>query len=122
LEREEVKRLFPSNIKFLWGRNPATNYQTGEVSRNYELYAIKTVPGSHHAPLEGDRVVDATTQPDPISGNVTVSLSMDNKGARIWGEMTTRAAQDDNKPIAIVLDDEVVSAPNVNEPIKGGSS
>lgn len=122
LERTEVKKFFPANVKFLWSRNPAVNYQTGEETKQYELFAIKTIPGSQNAPLEGDRVIDATTQPDPLSGSVTVSLSMDNKGARIWGEMTTRAAQDDKRPIAIVLDDEVVSAPNVNEPIKGGSS
>lgn len=122
LQRSDVKKMFPSTVKFLWSRKPAMNYQTGEETKLYELYAIKMVPGQVTAPLEGDRVIDATTQPDPITGSVTVSLNMDNKGARIWGEMTTKAAQDDNKPIAIVLDDEVVSAPNVNEPIKGGRS
>ncbi|MBK8082083.1 MAG: protein translocase subunit SecD [Saprospiraceae bacterium] len=39
-----------------------------------------------------------------------------------WAEMTTKAAADGNREIAIVLDDEVVSAPRVNEAITGGSS
>ena len=47
---------------------------------------------------------------------------MDNQGARIWGDMTTKAAQDNNREIAIVLDDEVVSAPSVNTPITDGNS
>ena len=36
--------------------------------------------------------------------------------------MTTKSAQDNNREIAIALDDEVVSAPRVNEPITTGSS
>lgn len=47
---------------------------------------------------------------------------MDNKGAKKWAVMTTKAANDKNRAIAIVLDDEVVSAPSVNVPITGGRS
>ena len=36
--------------------------------------------------------------------------------------MTTKAAQDNNRQVAILLDDEVVSAPSVNEPITGGNT
>ncbi len=122
LAKDEVQQLFPPNIKFLWSRDPAVNYQTGEETGMYELYAVKTLPGTTDAPLEGDRVTNASTQPDPVTGNVTVTLEMDQKGARIWGEMTTEAARDNQRPIAIVLDDQVVSAPSVNEPIKNGSS
>ncbi|MBK7428481.1 MAG: hypothetical protein IPI60_16435 [Saprospiraceae bacterium] len=61
-------------------------------------------------------------QPDPISSQVTVSLKMDNAGARIWNDLTTRAANDNNREVAIVLDDEVVSAPRVNSPIPSGDS
>ena len=88
----------------------------------YALYAIKKERGGDRAPLEGDRVIDARSQPDPNTGEVLVSLAMDNKGAKIWGEMTTEAAQDNNRELAIVLDDEVVSAPRVNEPILSGDS
>jgi len=49
-------------------------------------------------------------------------LRMDAKGAKIWGDMTTRAAQDQNREIAIVLDDEVVSAPRVQNAILTGDS
>jgi SecD/SecF fusion protein len=47
---------------------------------------------------------------------------MDKNGAKAWAEMTTKAAQDNNRQVAILLDDEVVSAPSVNEPITGGNT
>ena len=47
---------------------------------------------------------------------------MDQEGSKKWGEMTTKAAADQNREIAIVLDDEVVSAPRVNNAITSGDS
>src|SRR5687768_9881171 len=57
-----------------------------------------------------------------MTNEVAVTLRMDNLGAKIWADMTTKAAQDNNREIAIALDDEVVSAPRVNEPITTGDS
>src|SRR5690606_15337866 len=56
------------------------------------------------------------------NGEVVVSLKMDNIGAKIWGQMTTKAAQDNNREIAILLDNEVVSAPRVINAILSGDS
>jgi SecD/SecF fusion protein len=122
LGRSDIKALFPKNAKFLWSRNPAYDYNTGEKLDVYELYLIKTLPGTEKAPLEGDVVTDAAYQPDPVTNEPQVSLRMDRRGAKKWAEMTTVAAQNGNREIAIVLDDEVVSAPRVNGPITGGSS
>lgn len=47
---------------------------------------------------------------------------MNNDGARTWAEMTTKAANNGNREIAIVLDSAVVSAPRVINPITGGNS
>jgi SecD/SecF fusion protein len=71
--------------------------------------------------LTGERVVDASANPDQ-NNEVAVSLKMDNPGAKIWGQITTESAQDNNREIAIVLDDEVVSAPRVINPILTGDS
>lgn len=122
LAMEEIRQLFPSNIKFLWSQDESVNFQTGEKTGLYRLYAIRTIPGKRTAPLEGDHIVDAAMQPDPVTGQVTVSLTMDQRGAQIWADMTTEAARDNQRPIAIVLDGAVVSAPSVNEPIKNGRS
>lgn len=122
LNKPEIKALFPVDLEFRLSGKPAKNYQTNETTNQYEVYAIKKRLGSDEATLDGERVVRAFSQPDQVSGNTVVSLAMDSRGAKIWGDMTTRAAQDNNREIAIVLDDEVVSCPRVNEPILGGSS
>ena len=122
LNRPEVKSIFPKDVKFLWGYKPYKDYETGQYTDRYYLYAIKKKRGMDKAPLEGDHVVQARSNPNSQSGEVEVSLAMDATGAKIWGDMTTKAAQDNNREIAICLDDEVVSAPRVNDPILGGNS
>src|SRR5690606_38981918 len=87
----------------------------------YELYAIKR-DRNDEPPLTGEHVTSASAQPDPQTNKVAVSLSMDNTGSRIWAELTTEAAQDQNREIAIVLDSQVVSAPQVQNAITGGTS
>jgi SecD/SecF fusion protein len=122
LSRPDVKALFPKDMEFRWSYKPMQDYATREYTDQYELYAIKTKRGSNVAPLEGDRVTNAGVNPDPRTGEVAVSLTMDNRGTKIWADMTTKAAQDNNREVAIVLDDEVVSAPRVNDAILTGSS
>ncbi len=120
LNRSEIKNLFPQDLEFRFAKDADKDQKTGKATNNYQLFAIKKV--GDKAPLEGDHVTDASASPDPRSGQVAVSLRMDAKGAKIWGEMTTRAAQDQNREIAIVLDDEVVSAPRVQNAILTGDS
>ncbi|MBT8190786.1 MAG: protein translocase subunit SecD, partial [Bacteroidia bacterium] len=73
-------------------------------------------------PLEGDVIIDASHSPDPTTGEMAVNLRMNNRGAQVWAEMTTKAANDGNREVAICLDNEVVSAPRVNGPIPGGNT
>lgn len=122
LARQDVSALFPRDLEFRWAYKPSRDYTTGEETDQYNLYAIRKKRGSSEAPLEGDRITDASANPDPNSGEVVVSLAMDTRGARIWADMTTKAAQDNNREIAILLDNEVVSAPSVRQPITGGDS
>ncbi len=122
LEKPEIKRLFPQDIRFMWAAKPMVDFNTKEVTNQYELYAIKQDRGRSEAPLTGESIVDAFSSQDPMNKEVGVTLKMDNTGARIWGDMTTRAAQDNNREIAIALDDEVVSCPRVNTPITDGNS
>lgn len=122
LTRDEIRSLFPPNLKWMWTEDPVVNFQTGEVTDFYELYAIKTVRGKNEAPLGGDHIIRSDAYPDPQTGEVAVNLSMDSEGARIWRDMTERAAADNNRQVAIALDDKVVSAPRVQEPIAGGDT
>jgi len=122
LEQPNIKSLFPKDVKFMWGYSNI-DYLTEESTQPmYELYAIKTTRGKDKALLEGDVVTGATSNPDPTNGKITVSLQMNGEGARRWGQITTEAAQDNNREIAISLDNKVVSAPSVNGAITGGNS
>lgn len=122
LARPDIKNLFPRDLEFRWSAKPMVDFQTKEVTKKYELYAIKKPAGKETALLEGDHVVSASSDPDPMTGEVQVTLNMNPQGAKIWADMTTRASQDNQREIAIVLDDYVVSAPGVREPITQGRS
>ena len=80
--------------------------------------------------LEGSNVKKAEAARDDQSTGYAVNLQFDRQGADAFGEATTKAFNGEvtstmegvgNGAIAIVLDDQIISAPNVNEPILGGS-
>jgi SecD/SecF fusion protein len=113
---ESVKSQFPGNVRFAFGI-PETN-ENGVKSDVVSIYALKTVEGSDRAKLEGDGVQQATQDYDD-KGRPAIKMLMTKQGERIWGELTTNNV---GKPIAIVLDNIVYSAPNVINPITTGNS
>ena len=66
--------------------------------------------------LSGESLTNA--QPTFQDNQPVVSFRFDNAGARKFGKITQENV---GKPFAIVLDDKVISAPNIREPILGGS-
>ena len=68
--------------------------------------------------VSGDQLVDAKQTFDQ-DGQPVVSITFNSSGARRFGN-TTR--ENVNKPFAIILDDKILSAPNINEPILGGQA
>ena len=68
--------------------------------------------------LSGDHLVDAAAGFDPRTQEPIVSFRFDSYGARVFGTFTQRHV---GEPFAIVLDDKVLSAPVIQEPILGGS-
>jgi SecD/SecF fusion protein len=117
LNNPVVRNSFPPDLKFLWGKQQTT--EDGKLIPVLELFAIRTIPGSDKAKIEGDAIEDASQDFDPMTSEVLVEMSMKKQGAKDWATMTTKNT---GKPIAIVLDDIVYSAPFVNEPITGGQS
>ncbi len=115
LEMPEVKAELPRDLRLKWGVSPAEFDKKGHV---FELYGIKVTERNGRAPLEGDVVVDAKDVFDNY-GRPAVSMEMNTDGARRWAHLT---AKNINRSIAIVLDNYVYSAPNVNSEIKGGRS
>jgi len=66
--------------------------------------------------LSGEELVDAQTA---IHLNTpVVSFKFNSRGARTFGDITSENV---HKRLAIVLDNKVISAPSINEPILGGS-
>lgn len=70
------------------------------------------------AGLEGKHLVSVDTSTDQRSNNPLVNFSLDAEGAKIFAELT---ANNVGKRLAIVSDNKIKSAPNLKEPITGGS-
>jgi len=91
-----------------------------EKSKIFELYALK-LSGAENGPvLSGDVINDAQNDVDQ-KGSPEVRMVMNSQGAEKWRAVTAEAAQG-KKAIAIVLDDNVYSAPAVQNEISGGVS
>lgn len=105
-------------VKYLWSVKPVE-----EGSNIFELYAIKIEDFDRNtnfpkAKLDGSVITDARQDFSNTEGN-EISMSMNSEGAHAWKNITH-----DNvgKCVAIVLDDQVYSAPRVNGEIAGGRS
>lgn len=114
LQREAVKQLFPADLSFAYDVKPFMNTATNEEIVN--LYMVKDLG---NAPLEGDVITNARQDYDPISGRPDVSMQMNAVGSRKWRDLT---ADNVGQRVAILLDNYVYSAPNVNQEISGGNS
>jgi protein-export membrane protein SecD len=68
--------------------------------------------------VSGDRLTDAGQTNDQRTGMPAVSFRFDSVGAREFGDVTKENV---GHRFAIVLDKQVISAPNIIEPILGGS-
>ena len=108
-----AKTILPSDLKLAWTVKPEKSPDGHET---FQLVALRTVNGQ--PVLNGDVVTRASSEFDNMQGNV-VSMTMNEEGARQWSRIT---GQNIGKAIAIVLDDQVYSYPNVNGQIDGGRS
>jgi preprotein translocase subunit SecD len=68
--------------------------------------------------VSGEQLIDAKQSFDQ-DGRAVVSITFNSAGARRFGRVTQENV---NKPFAIILDEKVLSAPNINEPILGGQA
>jgi preprotein translocase subunit SecD len=66
--------------------------------------------------ISGDQLADARQAFDQ-NGAPNVDITFDSVGGRRFATVTRENV---NKPFAIIVDNEVISAPNINEPILGG--
>ncbi len=98
------------------GREVVYEVSRDEISGNVTRtpYLLKK-----RSELTGKYITDARVSIDQRNGSPYVSLSFNNQGARIFERVT---GENVNKRLAIVLDGNVYSAPNINEKISGGNA
>ena len=76
--------------------------------------AVKRLGG-----IRGDSLTNAQQSFDPQTNAPVVTIHFDSQGGARFARLTS---QNVNRPFAIILDGEVISAPNINEPILGGTA
>ena len=97
----------------LQGRSPPGTILLNSVDDPPQPYIVEETPL-----LTGEDLIDAQPSFDSNTNEPVVSFRLSTTGARKFGTVT---AQNVGRPFAIVLDDEVISAPVIREPITGGA-
>jgi SecD/SecF fusion protein len=113
LNSDLAKQIFPADLSLKWG---VKSYD--KAGKIFELYAIRITGQNGRAPLEGEVVTEAKDEYDQF-GNPVVTMKMNTEGARKWAALTEANV---NHCVAVVLDNLVYSAPNVQNKIDGGNT
>lgn len=116
LNMKQVKDILPRNLSLKWGVKAID-----EKEQYFYLYAIKMTNRDGTPALGGDVVTDANADFVQQAGRSEqqVSMTMNAEGAKAWARLTK---ENIGKAVAIVLDDMVYSAPNMQVEITGGRS
>ena len=140
IQRQGVKRIVlqlpgvddPEQVKALLGRTAKLGFQLVDVSVSAESVRAggRLPPGSEILPsaaepgqfyvlkrrvlVSGEMLDDAQASFDAISNEPVVSFTLNSAGAERFGRVT---GQNIGRPFAIVLDNEVISAPVIRAQI-----
>jgi preprotein translocase subunit SecD len=122
----------PSALKALLGKTAKLEFKLVDVTADpTEVAQGRAPPGSQILPsndgvpvvvkrraiITGDQLIDSQVTTDQNNAPA-VSFRFDSTGGRRFAQATQENV---GKPFAIILDGKVISAPNINEPILGGS-
>jgi preprotein translocase subunit SecD len=124
----------PEALKRLIGQTARLEFKLVDVSANpADVQQGRAPPGSQVLPMadgtgniavkrrvmvSGDQLTDARQSYDQ-DGRASIEIRFNTTGARRFARTTQENV---GKPFAIILDDKVLSAPNINEPILGGNA
>ena len=111
-----AKAEIGTDLRLMWAAKPIS-----KDSPVHALYGIRDDSGKGKAILSGKSIVDSRVSYDEI-GDVVVSMTMDGEGTSIWGRMTEECVSQNNRAVAVVLDNLVFSAPEVRSAITNGRS
>ncbi len=119
-DKEQLRRFFKGRVDadhiIGYQFHPVYENKIEEIvdeERSYwkSYYIFKKVD------LTGDYISEASVQIDQRFNRPYVALNFDSKGGELFGELSSNNV---GKRMAIMLDDNVQSAPVFNEPILGG--
>ena len=113
----------PERIKALLGKTAQLNFRLVSDNNEFGTDELLSEIGeklniSKRIIMSGENLIDAQPSIQNQNNEPVVSFTLDRLGAQKFGRATT-----DNvgRRLAIVLDGEIVSAPNINEPITSGN-
>ena len=124
----------PEALKKLIGQTARLEFKLVDLSANpVDVQQGRAPPGGQVLPMadgsgfmavkrrvmvSGEQIVKANQSFDQ-DGRPDISITFNTAGARRFGRVTQENV---GKPFAIILDDKILSAPNINEPILGGQA
>lgn len=128
----------PEGLKQLLGKTARLEFKLVNLDADPAQLALGRAPvGSQALPLRddpggrsmiavyrramvtGEQLIDAQQGFDQTTNEPVVNIRFDGSGAKRFARVTK---ENTGKPFAIILDDIVISAPNINEPILGGQA
>jgi preprotein translocase subunit SecD len=127
----------PEALKSLIGRTARLEFKLVDLSVSAEqLHSGRAPIGSQILPyaeggpggriavqrrsiITGDMIADASQGYDSTDGRPNVLIRFDSNGSHRFARVTQENV---GKPFAIILDNVVISAPNIREPILGGTA
>tara|TARA_B100001029_G_scaffold176718_1_gene180138 strand:- start:100 stop:1344 length:1245 start_codon:yes stop_codon:yes gene_type:complete len=116
----------PDRIKTLLGKtaNLTFRFITQNESESFGTEKLSFQDSSDNAIvskriiLSGDNLIDAQPRMDNQSNQTVVTFNLDRVGSKKFAKATSSGV---GKRLAIILDGKIISAPNIREPIIGGS-
>jgi len=116
-----VETQFGYHIIYKKGEDFAKLYDVARVLLRTQTEADIVPPSEQwkDTGLSGKQLKRAEVVQDSRTGQVQVSLNFDDEGTKLFADITGRNI---GKPVAIFLDGQPISIPNVNESISNGSA
>ncbi len=114
----------PNRIKKLLGKTANLSFRLVSDDNNFGSELLSFDDGdqklniSKRVLLSGENLINAKPSLDNRSNETIVSFTLDRVGAKKFGKATTANV---GKKLAIILDNKIISAPQIREPILGGN-
>jgi len=115
----------PDRIKNLLGKTANLTFRlVSDYSENFGSEKIFFEDGvnqlniNKRVVMSGDNLINAQPSFDNQNNQAIVNFTLDRVGAKKFGRITTKNV---GKRLAIILDNKIISAPVMREPILGGS-